>query len=236
MLETWVRSLGWKDPLEEDMATYSSARAWRIPMRNRTWWATVHGVAKRHSWATKRKHIMCQMLFYVLGTQTQICLKKKTSFKKLWVHHDISKYDQLYSHKVAVCVYAQSCWTFCNSMDCSLPDFFLHGDSPGKNTGVGCHFLLQGIVSTQGSNSSLLHWQVNSLPLHHLGSPFKGYSVKFSSVTQSCLTLCDPMNCSTSDLIIAGNRKQLSRRTMETAEGRWSTCDQRHMKWWFSCD
>ena len=145
MLETWVRSLGWKDPLEEDMATYSSARAWRIPMRNRTWWATVHGVAKRHSWATKRKHIMCQMLFYVLGTQTQICLKKKTSFKKLWVHHDISKYDQLYSHKVAVCVYAQSCWTFCNSMDCSLPDFFLHGDSPGKNTGVGCHFLLQGI-------------------------------------------------------------------------------------------
>jgi len=31
MQETWVRSLGWKDPLEEDTATYSSILAWRIP-------------------------------------------------------------------------------------------------------------------------------------------------------------------------------------------------------------
>ena len=45
--------------------------------------------------------------------------------------------------------------------------------SPGKNTGVGWHFLLQGIFLTQGSNPSLLHllqWQVGSLPLCHLGS------------------------------------------------------------------
>ena len=38
------------------------------------------------------------------------------------------------------------------------------GDFPGKNAGVGCHFLLQGIFSTQGSNLCLLHWQVASLP------------------------------------------------------------------------
>ena len=41
-------------------------------------------------------------------------------------------------------------------------------DSPGKNTGVGCHFLLQRIIPTQGSNLPLLcllHWQVGSLPL-----------------------------------------------------------------------
>ena len=31
MLETWVQSLGWEDPLEEDMATFSSILAWRIP-------------------------------------------------------------------------------------------------------------------------------------------------------------------------------------------------------------
>ena len=40
-------------------------------------------------------------------------------------------------------------------------------DSLGKNTGVGCHFLLQGIFLTQGSNLSLLHllhWQAGSLP------------------------------------------------------------------------
>ena len=36
---------------------------------------------------------------------------------------------------------------------------------------VGCHFLLQGIVLTQGLNPHLLHWQVDSLQLSHLGSP-----------------------------------------------------------------
>ena len=35
---------------------------------------------------------------------------------------------------------------------------------------MGCHFLLQGIFPTQGSNLCLLHWQVDSLPLSHLGS------------------------------------------------------------------
>ena len=40
-------------------------------------------------------------------------------------------------------------------------------DSPGKKTGVGCYALLQGIFSTQGLNSGLLHWQVDSLPLSH---------------------------------------------------------------------
>ena len=42
-------------------------------------------------------------------------------------------------------------------------------DFPGKNTGVGCHFLLQGIFPTQGLNLRLLHWQADSLPLSHLG-------------------------------------------------------------------
>ena len=46
MRETWVQSLGWKDPLEEGMATYSSILAWRIPMDRGAWWATVHGVAE----------------------------------------------------------------------------------------------------------------------------------------------------------------------------------------------
>jgi len=44
--ETWVQSLGWEDPLEEDMATHSSILAWRIPVDRGAWWATVHGVAK----------------------------------------------------------------------------------------------------------------------------------------------------------------------------------------------
>ena len=65
----------------------------------------------------------------------------------------------------------------CDPMDCSPPGSSVHGDSLGKNTGVGCQFLLQGIFPTQGSNLCLLHWQADFffffffLPLSHLGSP-----------------------------------------------------------------
>ena len=82
---------------------------------------------------------------------------------------------------------------------------------PGKNTGVGCHFLLQGIFPTQGSKPCLfhlLHWQADSLPLHHLRSHTSGRGQEITSakgqidlyihyinsytvyeVAQSCLTL-----------------------------------------------
>ena len=46
MQATWVRSLGWENPLEEGMATHSSILAWRIPMEQRAWLATVYDVAK----------------------------------------------------------------------------------------------------------------------------------------------------------------------------------------------
>ena len=61
--------------------------------------------------------------------------------------------------------------TLCDPMDCSLPGSPLHRISPGKNTGVSCHSLLQRVFLTQGSNLILLHfWQF----LYHLrnqGSP-----------------------------------------------------------------
>ena len=46
MRETQVRSLGREDPLEKEMATYSSILAWRISMEREIWWATVHLVTK----------------------------------------------------------------------------------------------------------------------------------------------------------------------------------------------
>ena len=46
MQETWVRSLGWEDPLEEGMATHSSILGWRIPMDRGVWQAAVYGVTK----------------------------------------------------------------------------------------------------------------------------------------------------------------------------------------------
>ena len=56
-----------------------------------------------------------------------------------------------------MCLVAQLCLTLCDPVDCSLPGSSVHGDSPGKNTGVGCHGLLQGIFLTQGLNPCLLH-------------------------------------------------------------------------------
>ena len=54
-------------------------------------------------------------------------------------------------------------------MECSPPGSSVHGDPPGKNTGVGCHFLLQEIFSTQGSNLGLPHCRQTLYPLRHQG-------------------------------------------------------------------
>ena len=50
------------------------------------------------------------------------------------------------------------------------PGFSVHGDSPGKNTGVGCHALLQGIFPTQGSKPGLPHRSQILSHLSHQGS------------------------------------------------------------------
>ena len=88
----------------------------------------------------------------------------------------------------------QSCPALCDPMDCSLPGSSVHGDSPDKNTGLGCHGLLQGILPTHGSNPGLLHCRQILYQLSNKGIPKNVLSVQFSSVAQSCLTLSNPMN------------------------------------------
>ena len=69
-------------------------------------------------------------------------------------------------------------------------------DSPGKNTGVSCHALFQGIFLTQGSNPHLLclqHWQACSLPLAPPGKPKVKHAAAAKSL-QSCPTPCDPID------------------------------------------
>ena len=64
MWETWIRSLGWEDPLEEGMATHSSVLAWSIPMDTGAWRATVHRVAKsqtRLSTAQTQQHKLARV-------------------------------------------------------------------------------------------------------------------------------------------------------------------------------
>ena len=73
---------------------------------------------------------------------------------------------------IAVCLVDQSCLTFCDPMDCSLPGSSVQGDSPGKNTGVGCHALFQGIFPIQGSSPGLPHCRQILYCLSHQGSPW----------------------------------------------------------------
>ena len=83
MWETWVRSLGWEDTLEEGMATHSSILffffqssilAWRIPMDRGAWWATVHGVTKSQTRLSTHKntrmgcHALLQGIFLTQGS------------------------------------------------------------------------------------------------------------------------------------------------------------------------
>ena len=110
----------------------------------------------------------------------------------MWLHIDISIYTHthiyihihIYITYVCVCacvcviaswlascvnVYAQSCPTLCDPKDDSPPGSSVHGNSPGRNTGVGCHTLLQGIFLTQGLNPGLPRGRQILYHLSHQG-------------------------------------------------------------------
>ena len=109
MQETWVRSLGWEDPLEKGKAIHSSLLAWRIPWRNP------------------------------------------------WGHKASDKTGRLSLH--FTCAQPLSPVQLSEALQTEASRFLCPWDSPGKNTGVGCQFWLQGIFPR-----CLLHWQADSLP------------------------------------------------------------------------
>ena len=86
----------------------------------------------------------------------------------------------------AACLVAQLSLTLCESMDFGLPGPSIPGDSPGKNTGVGCHALLQGIFPTQGLNMCIE--RVSCIGRHSLppGKPISGlyHSLLINSPTE----------------------------------------------------
>ena len=75
--------------------------------------------------------------------------------------HKKNMYAAVLSHSVM----SDSLWPH----DCSLPSSSVHGDSPGKNTRVGCHGLLLGMFPTQGLNSGILHCRQILYQLSHKG-------------------------------------------------------------------
>ena len=85
------------------------------------------------------------------------------------------------------CLVTQSCPTLCYPNDCSPPGSSVHGDSPGKNTGVGCHALIQGIFPSQGSNSGLPHSRRILNHLSHQGSHW--------GRMDTCISMGEPLHC-----------------------------------------
>ena len=116
------------------------------------------------------------------------------------------------SSTILLLVAAQSCPTLCDPVDCSPPGSSVHGILQARILGWVA-LPSPGHLPDPGIKLESPALQVDSSPLHRLGSPLKGCRCAYFS-----------------DLVIDGNRKQLNRRTMGTAEGRWSTCDQRYTK------
>ena len=92
-------------------------------------------------------------------------------------------------------------------MDCSSLGSSVHEIFPSKNTGVGCHAHLQEIFLTQRSNPHflcLLHcrWILYDRATREVSIIICKCLCCFRSVTQSCLTLCDPMDCSRKGFLV----------------------------------
>ena len=111
------------------------------------------GVHNKHSWLTK---LTWGQWVELLGTLQFNSFVECLGFWSL----------------LCVCLFAQLCLALWDTMDCSLPGSSVHGDYPGKNTGVGCHALLQGIFPTQGLNPGLPHCRLILYQLSHQGSPW----------------------------------------------------------------
>ena len=68
-------------------------------------------------------------------------------------------------------------------------------DFPSKNTGMGCHFLLQELFPTQGSNLHLLHWQADSFTIEPPGSQAKTWKQQMMDKEDvGCVCVCVKQN------------------------------------------
>ena len=95
------------------------------------------------------------------------CLKKKNQFCWRSWHTCTSQLQSCFCTMLVT----QSRPTLYDPMDCSPPGSSVHGDSPGKNTGTGCHALLQEVFWIQGSNPGLQRCKQIFYCLSYQGSP-----------------------------------------------------------------
>ena len=141
MQGTRVRSLGQEDALEKEMATHSSMLAWKITRTEEP--GRLQSMRSQTGWLNNRQ----DRVFGVNELQW-------TSVSP-WIHDNVS--HLIAPNKVLSRwwgLVAKSCSTLCDPMDPA--SLLCPWDFPGKNTEVGCYFLLQGVFLTQVLNPHLL--------------------------------------------------------------------------------
>ena len=87
---------------------------------------------------------------------------------RAWVYRVAGRF---FTSWAVLCSVAWLCLTLGDPMGCSLSGSSVHGDSPGKHTGVDYHAFLQRIFPTKGLNPGLPHWRWILYHLSHQGSP-----------------------------------------------------------------
>ena len=155
------QGMRWLDDITNSVDVNLS-KLWEIVEGRGAWSATVHGSQRvGHILATENQ----QPLSY--GFQFPNEWFKCLSAPNIWSHSSwvslVPKHLPLQEY--LCCLATKSCLTFLWPHGLEPTRFLCPWDFPGKNTRLGCHFLLQGTFQTQGLNIPPLHWQADSLPL-----------------------------------------------------------------------
>ena len=166
------------------MATHSSILAWKIL------WTEEHRITKSWTQLSNWAHTLYTILRRPCSTG--FCLSSLKHADQLVLVLMLPSflfwptYPYVYP---CLCLVAQLCSTLGDPMDCSPPGSSVHGDFPGKNTGVGCHAFFQGIPPTWGSNPGLLQadsW-LSEPPRLRNTAIFKGMLEKETATQSSIL-------------------------------------------------
>ena len=134
MRETWVRSLGWEDPLEKETATHSSILAWKIPWTKKP--GGLQSMGSQEPDTTERLHLMCHRYYCVAPIRCSHT-PATSDWTSCYYLVDKSQLTLLRPHVL------------------KPARLLCPWGSPGKNTGMGCHALLQGIFRIEPASPAL---------------------------------------------------------------------------------
>ena len=149
------------------MATHSSVLAWRIP-----------GMGEPGGLPTMGSHRVWHDWSYLAACRKLQNVKAVCWAPYFQILHPFSTSLWWWIMTMHACSVVQSCQTFLRALRLSPARLLSPWNSPGKNTGVDCHFLIQGISPTLGLNPCLLHllhWQVSFFKTKPPGKPNNDY-------------------------------------------------------------